>query len=328
MIRNAKPRLHFEDGIVRPDVFRITPERLAAARRRNAAAAKLVRISRGEDLAGIGDWLPKIDALACSGGFLSDARFPLRSLASVAPNLKWIHVTGAGIENLLPLDWLPRGTVLTNNSGVHGPKTYEFGLLSLLMLAGRVPEIQANQRAARWKQVFTTSPAGKTLLVVGMGELGGAVARAGKTLGMKVVGLKRRDQPKLPALLPKADIVYLAAPLTPETRGMIGTRELALMKPGAAIANIGRGALIDTPALVRALESGRLSGAVLDVHDPEPLPAGSPLWQAPNVYVSPHCSSDDAETYIPRTLDLVFDNARRFARGRKLRNVVDPKRGY
>ncbi|MGE0873144.1 MAG: D-2-hydroxyacid dehydrogenase [Burkholderiales bacterium] len=328
MQKNQKPRLHFEDGIVRPEVFRITPERLAAARRRNAAAAKLVRVSRGVDLAEIDHWLPRIDALACSGGFLSDARFPLRRLAVAAPRLKWIHVTGAGIENLLPLDWLPRGVALTNNSGVHAPKTYEFGLMSLLMLASRVPEIQANQRKARWQQIFTTTPRGKALLVVGMGELGGAVARAGRTLGMQVTGLRRREQHRLHALLPAADIVYLAAPLTPDTRGMMGRREFALMKPGAAIANIGRGPLIRTPALIAALRSGRLSGAVLDVHDPEPLPAGSPLWKTPNVYISPHCSSDDAETYIPRTLDLVFDNARRFVRGQKLRNAVDPKRGY
>lgn len=328
MRAKQKPKLHFEDGIVRPEVFRITPQRLAAARRRNAAAARLVQVSRGEDLAMMSAWLPKIDALACSGAFLSDPRFPLRRLADAAPNLKWIHVTGAGVENLLPLDWLPPGLVLTNNSGVHAPKTYEFGLMSLLMLSARVPEIFANQRAGRWKQVFTGSPRGKSLLVVGMGELGGAVARAGAALGMRVTGLRRRDRPKLARLLPKADVVYLAAPLTPETRGMIGAREFALMKPGAGIANIGRGALIDTPALVRALESGRLGGAVIDVHDPEPLPADSPLWKAPNVYVSPHCSSDDADSYMPITLDLVFDNARRFARGLKLRNIVDPKQGY
>ncbi len=328
MRANKKPLLHFEDGLSKPGVFRLTRDLVAAARRRNPAAAKLVRTSHGEDLATMHEWLPKADALICSGSFVADARFPRRALATAAPNLKWIHITGAGIENLLPLDWLPRGTTLTNNSGVHAPKTYEFGLMSLLMLISRTPEISTNQRAGVWKQVFTRSPRGKSLLVVGAGELGGAVARAGRTLGMTVTGLRRRDQPKLPKLLPKADVVYLAAPLTPQTRGMMGAKEFALMKRGAAIANIGRGPLIDTPALIRALESGHVSCAVIDVHDPEPLPAGSPLWQAPNVYISPHCSSDDAETYMPLTLDLVFDNARRYARGLKLRNVVDPKRGY
>ncbi len=324
----AKPLLHFEDGVAKPNVFRITKARVDAAKRRNRAAASLVQVSHGEDLATMDDWLPACSALACSSTFLVDPRFPLRTLKDAAPKLRWIHVTGAGVESLLPLDWLPKGVTLTNNSGVHVPKTYEFGLMSLLMLTTRVPEIFTHQRAGKWTPQFTGSPRGRTLLVVGLGELGGAVARAGKTLGMKVVGLRRRDQPKLPRLLPKADIVYLAAPLTPQTRGMIGAKEFALMKPGASIANIGRGPLIDTPALIRALESGRLSGAVLDVHDPEPLQPGSPLWRAPNVYISPHCSSDDADTYMPLTLDLVFDNARRFARGLKLRNAVDPKRGY
>ena len=323
-----KPILHFEDGVAKPDVFRITRARVDAARRRNRAAAALVRVSHGEDLAAIGEWLPRIAALACSGSFLPDPRFPLRELRIAAPNLKWIHVTGAGIENLQPFDWLHPGLTLTNNSGVHVAKTYEFGLMSLLMLNARAPEIIANQHAARWKQVFTGSPRGKTLVVVGLGDLGGAVARAGRSLGMKVIGLRRRDRAKLPKLLPKADILYLAAPLTDETRGMIGAPEFALLKPGAGLANIGRGPLIDTRALLDALRSGRLCGAVLDVFEQEPLPAESPLWGAPNLYISPHCSSDDAGTYMPLTLDLVFDNARRFARGLKLKNVVDPKRGY
>lgn len=328
MTKKQKLLVHFEDSVSKPEVFRLTTARIAAAKKRNAAAAKLLVAGHGEDYAGIDDWLPRANALVCSGSMLTHPRFPLRNLASAAPNLRWIHVTGAGVENLLPMDWLPPKLTLTNNSGVHVAKTYEFGLMSLIMLAARAPEVMSNQRAGRWQQVFTSSPRGRTLLIVGLGELGGAVAKAGKVLGMKVIGLKRKDQPKLPKLLPKADVVYLAAPLTPQTRGMIGEKELALMKPGAGIANIGRGALIDTPALIRALESGHLSGAVLDVYDPEPLPAGDPLWKAPNVFLSPHASSDDHATYMPLTLDLVFDNARRLARGLKLRNVVDPKRGY
>jgi phosphoglycerate dehydrogenase-like enzyme len=328
MKKQPKLLVHFEDSVTKPDVFRLSLDRINAAKRRNPVAAKLFVAEHGEDYAKLDDWLPRTNALVCSGSMISDKRFPMRDLAKAAPNLRWIHVTGAGVENLLPMDWIHPKLTLTNNSGVHVAKTYEFGLMSLIMLAARAPEVMTNQRAGRWKQVFTTSPRGRTLLVVGHGELGGAVAKAGKTLGMKVVGVRRKDQPKLPRLLPKADVVYLAAPLTPETRGMIGEAQLNQMKPGAAIANIGRGALIDTPALIRALESGHLSGAVLDVYDPEPLPADSPLWKAPNVFLSPHASSDDHATYMPLTLDLVFDNARRLARGAKLRNVVDPKRGY
>ena len=334
-----KPLIHFEDGSTRPEVFRITAGRIASARKRNRDAAALVAISCGEDFAGFERWIGRANGLVCSSATLLDKRFPLRSLATAAPQLAWIHVIGAGVESLMPLDWIHRGVRLTNNSGVHVKKVYEFGLMSLLMLNARVPQIFSQQTRGEWKPVFSGSPRGKTLLVVGLGDMGGAMAKAGRALGMRVLGIRRTPKPHphaekvhaledLHRLLPKADIVVVAAPLTPDTRHVIGAGELALMKAGTGLINIGRGAVLDQAAVERALRSGHLSGAILDVFDPEPLPAGHSLWSAPNVYLSPHCSSDDNDDYMPMTLDLAFANAVRLARGKKLANVVDPARGY
>ncbi len=334
-----KPLIHFEDGTSRPDVFRITPARVAAARKRNPDAGASFAASCGADLATLGRWIRKANGLVCSSATLLDKRFPLRSLAAEAPQLAWIHVIGAGVEGLMPLDWIHPGVRLTNNSGVHVKKVYEFGLMSLLMINARVPQIFTQQTRAQWNPVFTGSPSGKTLLVVGLGDMGGAMAKAGRTLGMRVLGIQRTPRPHphaekvhsirdLGRLLPKADIVAVAAPLTPETRHLIGRAELALMKKGSGLINIGRGPVLDQAAVEKALRSGHLSGAVLDVFDPEPLPRDATLWGAPNVYLSPHCSSDDNDDYMPMTLDLAFANAKRLALGRKLANVVDPARGY
>lgn len=341
MSRLARKKLHvhFEDSIAKPDVFRLTRERIAAARRRNRDAAARVRVSHGEDLAGLGEWLREAEGLVCSADFLVDPRFPLRELASAAPRLRWIHTIGAGVEKVLPLDWLHAGLRFTNNSGVHRPKMYEFALMSLTMLNARVPALFEAQKARRWQPAFTPTCRGRALLVLGTGDLGQVFARAGRHLGMVVTGLSRsgRAAPsfnathkvaKLRRLLPKADIVAVAAPLTADTRGLLGAAQLGSMKRGAALLNVGRGPIVDSAALARALREERLSGAILDVFDQEPLPADSPLWSVPNLVISPHCSSDDAELYIARTLDLAFDNARRLSVGRALRNVVDPRRQY
>jgi phosphoglycerate dehydrogenase-like enzyme len=211
--------------------------------------------------------------------------------------------------------------------------------MSLLMINARVPQIFSQQVRGEWKPQFSGSPRGKTLLVVGLGDMGGAMAKAGRTLGMRVLGIRRDPKPHphaekvhglkdLRRLLPKADTVVVATPLTPETKHLLGAPEFASMKPGTGLINIGRGPVLDQAALEKSLHSGHLSGAILDVFDPEPLPAGHSLWKAPNVFISPHCSSDDNDDYMPMTLDLAFANAVRLARGRKLANVVDPVRGY
>ena len=328
--------LHFETRSDKPAVFRFTRELIDAARARSGLAD--IATSFGEDFRDT-SWLGEADGLIASNDIVRDPRFPLRELAAAAPRLRWIHIIGAGIEPLLPLDWLPPGVVLTNNSGVHAEKIREAGTMALLMLNARIPAIVTNQRQARWEQIFTPCIAGKTVLVIGVGEMGGAVAAAAKALGLRVVGVRRGGAPhpavdrmvslaELDAVLPDADFIVLSAPLTPETRNILDRRRLALAKHGAGLLNIGRAGLIDHDALVDALRTRALSGAILNVYDPEPLPSSSPLWHADNVVLTPHVTSDDLHQYLPRTFDLVFANAARLLRGETPANVVDPARGY
>jgi phosphoglycerate dehydrogenase-like enzyme len=237
------------------------------------------------------------------------------------------------MEHLLPLDWKPRDLTITTNSGVHARKAGEFVTMAILMLQNAMPALMENQRQARWQQLFSTSVVGKTLAVIGVGHMGGVAAASARRLGLRVVGVRRSGRPhrhvdvmygpgELHQVLPQADFVLLAAPLTAETRNLIGPAELDLMRPGAGIINMGRGGLLDHTALVAKLHRGELAGAILDVFVPEPLPADSPLWHAPNLVITPHVSSDDAAQYMPLTLDLVFDNLRRFLAGRPLKNRV------
>jgi phosphoglycerate dehydrogenase-like enzyme len=327
--------IHFETRTGKPAVFYMTAPAVEAARTRAQTTAT---VSVNEDPSDM-SWLARTTGLVTSNDVLKAPDFPLYDLARLAPHLRWIHIIGAGIEPLLPLDWLPAGVTLTNNSGVHVAKTRESALMALLMLNARLPTMMANQRNHRWQPIFTSSIAGKHLLVVGVGDMGGAAASAGRALGLHVTGVRRNGAPHpdvtrmitpaaLDIALPDADFVVLAAPLTPDTRGMFDRHRLSLLKPGASLFNIGRAGLLDHDALANNLESGAISGAILDVFDPEPLPADSPLWDVPGLMMMPHVTSDDADAYLPMTYDLVFANADRLARDEPLINRVDPALGY
>jgi phosphoglycerate dehydrogenase-like enzyme len=327
--------IHFETRVTRPPVFRITPALLSDAVSRNRAA---VATSLGEDLKDM-SWLKAAVGFVTSVDVLCDPAFPLRKLPRIAPQLRWIHVTGAGIEPLLPLDWLPRYVFLTNNSGIHVEKIRESAAMMLLMLNSRVPAIIGNQYNAKWQQIFTPTIAGRTILIIGVGDLGGAVASAARQYKLRVIGVRRSGAPhpdvermyrpnELDDALPLADFVVLAAPLTQETTALLDRRRLRLLKRGAGLINIGRAGLIELAALIEALNDNTLSGAVLDVYDPEPLPPNSALWRTPNVILMPHVTSDDEEKYLPKTLDLVFENAQRLLAGQPLLNLVDRLRGY
>jgi len=265
--------------------------------------------------------------------------FPAKNLARRAPRLRWIQLTGAGIEHLLPFDWMQPGLLLTNCSGVHGPKVAEFATMALLMLNSHMPFLATRQRAHRWDRRSSSLIAGGTAVVVGLGGMGGAVARAARKLGLKVIGANRSGKAnrhcervlpveRLSEALPEADYLVLAAPLTSASRGLIDARALAQMKPSAGLINVGRGDLLDEAALVRALKRGRLAGAILDVFSQEPLPRDSPLWDTPNLTIVPHVSSDDARAYMPLNFELFFRNCRRFLAGRPLLNRIDPVREY
>jgi phosphoglycerate dehydrogenase-like enzyme len=313
-------------------VFQISQEQYDAAAARHPELAPDVETTIGWDCT-------RFDDAMQTSHVLVGWRFPIENFAARAPHLRWIHMTGAGIEHMMPLTWLPRGARMTTNSGVHGPKAGEFAAMAILMMSNHIPALVTAQHEGQWARIFSTPARGKTLAIVGVGAMGGAAAQYAKKLGLRVLGVRRstRRHPsvdemfgpdQLDQVLPRADIVLVTVPLTPETRQLIGKRELDLMKPGAALINMARARVVDYDALAAKLTSGELSGALLDVFDPEPLPATSPLWKTPNLIMTPHVSSDDAEHYIPRTLDLLFENVRRHRARRPLKNVVRPNLEY
>ncbi len=324
--------LHIKNNRSGEEVFRMTLQRYRAAARRNPAVAARVKAKIDFDLDNFETSIAKAHALVTWD-------LPTADLARRAPNLRLIHIIGAGVEHLQPLDWLPPGVTLTNNRGVHAEKAGEYGIMALLMLNNALPYLMTQQRKKTYVESFTSAIGGKTLLVLGAGQMGSAVARQAKRFGLEVIGIRRSPRrtagyhevhglAALDRLLPKADFLLVTVPTTPETRGLIDARRLALMKPSAGLINMGRAPVVDYKALAAALRAGTLGGAVLDVFDPEPLPKSSPLWNVPNLVMTPHTSSDDLLSYTPMTLDLVLENLGRLLDGKPLKNRVRPKLGY
>ena len=331
MPKSEKIHLHLESARKRTALFHLTEEKWAAAAKRHRDLAKKLRVTIGWDGEILDEALKTADVMINSSP-------PRENLRSRAPRLKWIQTTGAGVDSIAPLDWLPVDVTLTNNSGAHGEKAEDSCAMALLMLQSRMPEVMTNQRERRWEPVYTTPIAGKTAVILGFGDLGQGAGRAAKKLGLNVIALTRSGKPARPAdavypvsridgVLPKADFLIVTTPLTPETRGLISRERLDLLKPHVGIVNIGRAPIIDYAALVEKLEKRELSGAVLDVFEREPLPPDSPYWTVPNLVITPHITCDDPR-YIDQLFDTWFANFERFVAGKKLRNVVDRGLGY
>ena len=336
--------LHIQARQDAPQVFRMTEERFRTTLAKHSDIAGRIKFTIAAARTSlVADWSSEnrqefIEAMATADALVG-YRFPTDDLARIAPNLAWIHIIGAGIEHLLPLDWLPDDVDLINNRGVHAPKTGEYAMMAILMLGAGIPSLVTAQHQNRWEQLYTTVVAGKTLVVVGLGEQGKSVAQHAKKLGIKVIGVDVKvssyescdeivTSGDLPKVLPKADFVGITVPLTAKTRHLIGRKELGILKKTAGLFNIARAPVVDYEALVEKLEKGELGGAILDVFDPEPLPSDSPLWSTPNLIMTPHVGCDDAENYIVRTFDLVLTNIRRHFEGQPLVNVVDRDREY
>lgn len=328
----TKLHIHLQSNPKAPEVFHMTRERYRGAAKRNPDVAKRVKCTIATDREGFYRAMKTADVLV---GWW----FPKKDLREIAPNLKWIHIIGAGIEHLLPLDWLPRGVQLVNNRGVHGPKMGEYVVMSLLMLHNAIPSLVTQQHNRQWREIYSTTIKGKTLLVIGVGHMGGTAARKAKELGLHVIGVRRTARRhryvdemygvrELVKLIPRADFVLVTTPVTSETRGLLGKRELDRMRADASLINLGRAEVVDYDVLRRKLHEGEIKGAVLDVFDPEPLPKSSPLWSTPNLIMTPHVASDDADAYIPLTLDLALENVGRYLDGRRLKNRVVPSREY
>jgi glyoxylate/hydroxypyruvate reductase len=262
-------------------------------------------------------------------------------MPSNCPDLRWVQGTSAGLHGFLERTGLSgSGLVFTTAAGVHGTPLAEFALLGLLYFAKDMPQLAAWQAQRHWERHTSSQLAGRRALVVGLGGVGGAVARLLSLAGLEVCGAGRPGHSydvagvtsyvgsdRLDEVLPETDALVLACPLTDQTRGLIGARQLRLLPRGAVVVNVSRGQVIDEEALIDALASGHLGGAFLDVFAVEPLPAASPLWAMRNVVISPHSASTVAAEN-GRITGLFCDNLRRWLDGRELRNVYDRAAGY
>ncbi len=257
------------------------------------------------------------------------------------PRLRWIQGTSAGIGGLLDRTGLVKSPItFTTAAGVHGAPLAEFALLGLLHFAKGMPELARQQAQRHWERHATALLRGSRVLLVGLGGIGREVARLLAAVGVQVVGAGRPGRSydvdgvteyvadtEIGDVLGTVDALILACPLTQRTRHLIGSRELALLRPGAVVVNVARGAVIEESALIDALAAGRLGGACLDVFEAEPLPPDSPLWAMPNVIVSPHSASTVTDENRLLT-ELFIDNIGRWLDGRPLRNVFDKDAGY
>jgi phosphoglycerate dehydrogenase-like enzyme len=266
-------------------------------------------------------------------------------LPVLAAKVRWVQATSAGIGEFVRTKGYDRSmphTVFTTASGVHAQPLAEFCILAMLAFHKKLLPTLRDQGRQHWERFAGTDLRGRTLVIVGVGRVGKEVARVAKTFGMRVVGVKRTiagvvpadlhldelyGPADLPRALTQAENLVLIAPHTRETEQMIGAKQLALVPKGAVFINIGRGALVDEPALIGALRGGHLLGAALDVFQQEPLPPESPLWNMENVIVSPHsASTSDRENQ--RITELFCENLRRFLAGRPLLNQLDIERGF
>jgi phosphoglycerate dehydrogenase-like enzyme len=258
------------------------------------------------------------------------------ALADTAPRLRWVQGIGSGYEHVWGAGLDRDGIAVTNAVGVSAVPMAEFVLGRILQAWKRFPEIEDLARRHEWSPAYGRMLAGSTVGIVGLGAIGTALAERAAALGMRVVASRRSWRPgmtaphvetlygpdDLHALLAESDAAVLCAPSTAETRRMIDADALAAMKPGALFVNVGRGTMVDEVALIDALDREHLSAAVLDVTSEEPLPADNPLWNAPNIFISAHCSAT-SDGYVERVVAVFVDNLARYLAGEPLRNVVD-----
>lgn len=324
--------VHIENSRHMMPVFIVRPDQYEKALAQHPDVAERIRTTWGYDEDIYKDQMLTADAMITY-------RFPRDTLRQDAKRLKLLQILGAGVDYLLPLDWVPESVTMLTNSGVHVPKSSQSALMAILMVNAQLPTLFQSQRRKEWNRIFTSSLEGKTLLIVGAGNIGAGAAEQAKRFGMNVLGIRRSGEPQahidamyrpenLHALLPNADIVLLNLALTSQTHFIFSKQEFDLMRKGAGLINMSRGGLIDPAALDAALRSGHLGGAVIDVTYPEPPPPDWPYWDTPNLIITPHVLSDDIDAYVPRTLELFFNNLRRYFKGEPLTNVVDLGRSY
>ena len=252
-----------------------------------------------------------------------------------AAKLRWMHLRWAGLDNFLFPALVDSAVTLTNSRGVYSQSLGEFVIAGALFFAKDIRRLLGAQTERKWEPFTMQELRGATMGIVGFGDIGRACATRAEALGMRVLAMRRNaDASKgefgpdgLIDMIRQCDYVVAAAPLTPQTRGMIGEREIAAMKPTAVLMNVGRGPVIDEAALIPALAAKRIRGAALDVFTQEPLPSDHPYFTFDNVLLSPHCA-DNTPTWNEEAMQFFLRNFDRFAKGEALLNVVDKHAGY
>ncbi len=259
----------------------------------------------------------------------------------MAPRVRWVHSLSAGLDGTLFPELAESPVPVTNARGVFSEALGEFAIGAVLFFAKDFRRLVRSQMAGVWAPFIVVAIRGQSLGIVGYGDVGRAVASRGHALGMKVLAMRRRPElsrqdpyvaqifglDQKYEMLAQSDYLVVTTPLTPESRGMIGEREFAVMKPSAVLINIGRGPVVDEAALIRALEQKRIRGAALDVFDVEPLPPGHLFYRLDNVLLSPH-SADNTADSKERSMRVFLENFERFRRSEPLVNVVNKKLGY
>lgn len=260
-----------------------------------------------------------------------------------AKSVRWVHTLSTGVEKLLFPALIESNVPVTNARGVFKRSLAEFALLGMLFHFKRVRRLIDNQRRHKWDEFYVKLANRRILGVVGFGEIGRECALLAAGIGMKIHAVRRTagksaNDPildrvfkleELHEMLAAVDVLVCAAPLTPQTRHMIGDAQFGVMKPTALVINVGRGPVIDEAALIRALQNRQIAGASLDVFEQEPLPETSPLWNMENVLISPHCTdrTDDPD-WLDLTMEAFVENFRRYEKGETLKNIVDKQAGY
>jgi phosphoglycerate dehydrogenase-like enzyme len=279
----------------------------------------------------------RIEAAFFSGDVYPDYSRQFFTAARKAPRLKWLHVFNTGVDHPIYAEMLGRGVRLTTSSGSTAGPIAQTAICGLLMLARHFPRWWAAQGRRAWDPMTGAGRPrdleGQTAVILGLGKIGTEIARLARALGLTVIGVRRSPRragdpvdelhppAALPSLLPRADWLIIACPLTPQTRGLVDARLIAALPRGARIINVARGEIVAEAALIEALRSGHLLGAYLDVFETEPLPPQSPLWELPNVLVTPHNSAAAAGN-DERVLAIFLDNLGRWQRGAPLLNEV------
>jgi phosphoglycerate dehydrogenase-like enzyme len=296
-----------------------------------------VTVKIGKTAADLGDAVAEASVLFNWTG----AKTEVHKVLQTAPKLEWIHAMYAGLDRSLFPELVEHPVPLTNGSGVFSQSLGEFIMLGVLYWAKDVPRRIAAKSARRWDVFDNVEISTQAIGIVGHGDIGRAVSSRAKAMGMRVLALRRNTERRagdehvdrvygvaeLHEMLPECDYVAVAAPLTAETKGMIGKAEFEKMKPSAIIMNVGRGPVIDEPAMIDALRTKRIRGAALDVFDIEPLPPDSPFWDLENVFMTAHCA-DHVHGWVESAVVFFIEQFNRWRKGEPLKNIVDKRAGY